>query len=90
MLAMLSYTHTVWTLGFRPLIKQEVPSIMEPWHIHVTKSRKYYPQNFCGMCSFNGSNYFHALIPSLMTATWILVHKLSRLHKTLILLRHFS
>ena len=31
----------------------EMPSIMVSWHIHVLK---YYPQSFCGMCSFNGSN----------------------------------
>ena len=61
MLAMLSYTEKVWTVGFRLLIKPvmmcvEIPYVMVPWHIHVTNTLKYYPPNVCGMCSFNGSN----------------------------------
>ena len=65
MLATLSYTQKVWAVGFGPLTKQmnfyqsglcvEMPSIMVSWPSHVTNSWKYYPQNFCGMCSFNGS-----------------------------------
>ena len=66
MLVMLSYTQKIWAVGFKPLIKQmnfyqswlcvEIPSIMVSWHTHVTHTWKYYPQNVCDMCSFNGSN----------------------------------
>ena len=34
----------------------EMPSVIVPWYIHVTNSLKYYPQNFCGMCTFHGSS----------------------------------
>ena len=38
---------------------------------------------------WHGKQYFHALISNLKTATWLLVHKLSQLHKTLILGTHW-
>ena len=149
---MLSYTQKVWVVGFRPLIRQlnfyqprlsvEMPSILVPWHIHVTNwaihkvrtegreesvqakvyihcfgdvilllkcarggggqifdlfkrmyfmdgpnSWKYYSQIFVASVVLTEADFpcFNLKPDDCDLATTILVHKLSQLHKTLIL-----
>ena len=52
---------------YQPWLCVEISSIMVPWHTLVTHLLKYYPQNFCGMCSFNGSN-----ASMFLSRTWLL------------------
>ena len=98
MLAVLSYTQKVWTVGFRSLIKQmnfyqswpcvEMPSVMALWHIHVQIHESTIHRSYVECVVL-----MEAMFPciNLKFDDWnlhatILVHKLSQLHKLLILI----